>query len=220
MVALARAGAANLVGVELDDNVARLAELRARGLPSAQIITDDAALLDFPASSFDAVTSIHVVEHVADADNYVATIARLLKPGGQLLIACPNRLWPIETHSTYPLVSFLPKRLRFELGSLLEHRRWLSENARGGARNLTLYESDFSSRTLRRLLRKHGFEAREMNPPVMWASGSNGAVVRAVEAARKRAPVRAQQVVADLVSRQLQGVFRLTKERAARAEGD
>lgn len=215
MVALAQAGAAELVGVELDENVARLAELRARSLPSARIITDDAALLDLPASSFDAATSIHVIEHVADPDGYVATMARLLKPAGRLLIACPNRFWPLETHSTFPLASYVPKRLRFGLGSMLEHRRWLSENARAGARNLTLYESDFSSRSLRRLLRRHGFEAVEMNPPALWASGANGAVVRAVDATRKRTPPRAQQAFSDLASRQLQGVFRLAEGRGA-----
>lgn len=45
----------------------------------------------FADSSFDAITSFQVVEHVWDVDAYVAELARLLRPGGVAVIATPDR---------------------------------------------------------------------------------------------------------------------------------
>ena len=52
-------------------------------------------------------------------------MVRVLKPGGRLVLFCPNRLYPFETHGHYwrgryhfgntPLVNYLPDRLRNRL---------------------------------------------------------------------------------------------------------
>jgi SAM-dependent methyltransferase len=54
--------------------------------------------LDFAAETFDAVTTIEVLEHVRDLDRSIAEVHRVLKPGGRFLITSPNRLFPFETH--------------------------------------------------------------------------------------------------------------------------
>lgn len=41
--------------------------------------------------SFDAVCSFQVLEHVKDPDAYLAEARRVLRPGGQLLLATPDR---------------------------------------------------------------------------------------------------------------------------------
>ncbi len=207
LIALAQAGATELIGVELDPNVAGLAELRTQTLPSVRILTEDASLLDLERDSFDLVASVHVVEHVKAPDSYVATIARLVRPGGRVLLACPNRFWPIEPHSTLPLVNYLPKHLRLALGSFLQDRSWLSENSRRRAQALSLYENDFTLWSLLRLLRRHGFEAAEVNPPGVWDAGNTGLLVRGLDAARVRVPDRAQRAFAAVASAQLQGIF-------------
>lgn len=54
--------------------------------------------LPFGDGTFDAVTAIEVLEHVADLDGCLAETYRVLKPGGQLLLTSPNRWFPVETH--------------------------------------------------------------------------------------------------------------------------
>lgn len=81
--------------------------------------------LPFPAASFDTVLSHEVLEHVRDDAMALAEIARVLRPGGRLIVFVPNRLYPFETHGCYwrgryrfgniPLVNWLPDRWRHRL---------------------------------------------------------------------------------------------------------
>lgn len=67
-------------------------------------------VLPFPAKSFDLVISNHVIEHIPDQAKHLAEIRRVLKPGGLVYLATPNRIWPIETHYKLPLLTILPRR--------------------------------------------------------------------------------------------------------------
>src|SRR5699024_8650274 len=54
--------------------------------------------LAFDRDTFDAVTAIEVLEHVADLDTTIDEIHRVLVPGGRLLLTSPNQWFPFETH--------------------------------------------------------------------------------------------------------------------------
>ena len=87
---------------------ARLAELRERGWNVQGIEPDAAAAavardfymvpvvvgtLDegaFAPSSFDAIVMTHVIEHVSDPLPLLVLCRTLLRPGGQLVVTCPN----------------------------------------------------------------------------------------------------------------------------------
>ena len=81
--------------------------------------------LPFADGCFDLILSHEVIEHVEDDRACVAAMVRLLKPGGRLVLFCPNRLYPFETHGHYwrgryhfgnvPLVNYLPDRWRNRL---------------------------------------------------------------------------------------------------------
>ena len=81
--------------------------------------------LPFAAASFDTVFSHEVLEHVVDDAVSLAEIARVLRPGGRLVLFLPNRLYPFETHGHYwrgeyhfgntPLINWLPDRWRNQL---------------------------------------------------------------------------------------------------------
>ena len=81
--------------------------------------------LPFPSSCFDMILSHEVIEHVRDDRAAVREMVRCLKPGGRLILFCPNRGYPVETHGIYwrgryyfgnkPFVNYLPRRLRDRL---------------------------------------------------------------------------------------------------------
>ncbi len=64
--------------------------------------------LPFSNNSFDLVVSNHVIEHVPDAGLHLSEIFRVLKPGGLVYLATPNRLWPYEVHNKTYFLHYLP----------------------------------------------------------------------------------------------------------------
>lgn len=72
-------------GVEFDPVAVNNA--RASGL---NVHLGDLASQDFPESSFDAVVSSHVIEHLPDPEGFLYECCRLLKPGGTLVAYAPN----------------------------------------------------------------------------------------------------------------------------------
>ena len=98
----------------------------------AQVAVPDAALqvaagerLPYADGSLDVVLSHEVIEHVDDDQQALVEALRVLRPGGRLLLFCPNRLYPFETHGHYwrgsyhfgntPLINWLPNRWRNRL---------------------------------------------------------------------------------------------------------
>ncbi|RME86337.1 MAG: class I SAM-dependent methyltransferase [Caldilineae bacterium] len=88
-------------------------------------VTAACEALPFPAGSFDTVLSHEVLEHVQDDVRSLQEIARVLKPGGRLVLFVPNRLYFFETHGHYwrgryhfgntPFINWLPDRWRNRL---------------------------------------------------------------------------------------------------------
>jgi SAM-dependent methyltransferase len=111
---------ADVHGIDVDP--ARVAKA-SKTLPN--IRQASAEELPYPDDTFDLVFSHEVLEHVPDDRRAVAEACRVLKPGGHLVIFCPNRWYPFETHGCYwrgtyhfgniPLVNYLPNRWRDRL---------------------------------------------------------------------------------------------------------
>ena len=90
-----------------------------------QVICGVGEYLPFPESSFDLILSNEVIEHVSDDVQAVREMIRTLKPGGRLVLFCPNRGYPYETHGIYRkgvyqfgnklFVNYLPRRWRDKL---------------------------------------------------------------------------------------------------------
>jgi len=81
--------------------------------------------LPFKNGTFDMVLSNEVIEHVQDDRRTIEESVAVLKTGGRLILFCPNRGYPFETHGVYwrgryrfgniPLVNYLPCRWRDRL---------------------------------------------------------------------------------------------------------
>ena len=110
----------HVTGVEVDLAAGRQAAAR---LPD--IVLAPAERLPFAPCSFDVVFSHEVIEHVADDRAAAAEMVRVAAPCGRIVLFCPNRLYPFETHGHYwrgryrfgntPLVNWLPNALRNRL---------------------------------------------------------------------------------------------------------
>lgn len=72
--------------------------------------------LPFEDRSFDVVFCNAVVEHVGDRRRQREFLAEALRVGKAAFVSTPNRWYPIETHTVFPLVHYLPPRaFRFVL---------------------------------------------------------------------------------------------------------
>ncbi len=84
-----------------------------------------AEAIPYCSNHFDTVLSNEVIEHVVDDRAAVSEMVRVLKPGGRLILFCPNRWYPVEQHGHYwkgkyhfgntPLINYLPDRWRNKL---------------------------------------------------------------------------------------------------------
>jgi SAM-dependent methyltransferase len=77
--------------VALDLGTRLLREVRAKC--AVPCVAGSALELPFADASFDAVVSSEVIEHTPDPRRAVCDYARVLKPGGYLVLTCPNRVW-------------------------------------------------------------------------------------------------------------------------------
>jgi SAM-dependent methyltransferase len=73
-------------GIELSPTAAEYA----RGHFGLDVLTGRLEDSDFPAASFDAITLWDVLEHVYEPRRTLAELARLLRPGGVLVMSLPN----------------------------------------------------------------------------------------------------------------------------------
>jgi 2-polyprenyl-3-methyl-5-hydroxy-6-metoxy-1,4-benzoquinol methylase len=58
---------------------------------------------------FDAIFSVHVLEHVPDLPAVFRAMTSVLAPGGAMAHICPNYTLPYEPHLGIPLVPFAPQ---------------------------------------------------------------------------------------------------------------
>ena len=59
--------------------------------PNLDFYQMDAVELKFQDSTFDVIVSFEVIEHIVDFRRYLREIARVLKPGGIVVLSTPNR---------------------------------------------------------------------------------------------------------------------------------
>ncbi len=169
LLACQQHGATHLVGIEVEPVLHELAQLRLAGTGIESLLTDGNTV-PLPDATFDVIFSIHVIEHVVSPPLYMAEMARLLKPGGVVLLSCPNRLWPQEPHARLPFLPYLPISTAKALCTRRSQSKRLSEAIRRQYHTGTLLNHYFSFFGLRRLCRRAGLEFVEVNPTGLFAA--------------------------------------------------
>jgi SAM-dependent methyltransferase len=113
---------------------------RSLDLPADDLVVGDVTALPFGDATFDAVISLGVVEHVgtltghlslapdwqAQRARYAAELQRVTRPGGRILLACPNKRFPIDLqHGPNDELTHAPWRTRiFERLGINVHPTW------------------------------------------------------------------------------------------------
>lgn len=103
---LALQGASEVVGVDKNIQAVEYAQ-RHHAHAAAQYIAGDAErLVSFEDHSFDMIISFETLEHLQNPQKCISEFKRLLKPGGQIFLSCPNDLAVPFFASPYHLHSF------------------------------------------------------------------------------------------------------------------
>ena len=77
--------------VGLDYDALTVAHVR-RAYPRVHAVRGNLATLPLALSTVDVVANLQVIEHLWDQAGFLAECARVLRPGGRLLVTTPNRI--------------------------------------------------------------------------------------------------------------------------------
>jgi ubiquinone/menaquinone biosynthesis C-methylase UbiE len=155
-----------------------------QGMPGVELVACAAEQLPFDDAGFDLVAASDVIEHVQSPQRFAAEAARVLRPGGLLFLATPNRYsLGLEPHVRLWGVGYLSRRaaeryVRAARGVSYDHVHLLSLPS------------------LRTLLSAAGFDTTIVSPEIPEPSqgmygGTELKLVRAYNRARRVGPARA-----------------------------
>ena len=80
--------------------------------------------LPFKDNTFDIVISNHVIEHVPNQQRHVDEIFRVLKNGGIVYLATPNKYWLTDPHYRLYFISWMPNGLAKRYLTIMKGKGW------------------------------------------------------------------------------------------------
>lgn len=89
--ALLASRAASVVGIDVSPDAIAHAQRAYGSLAHARFERASCTALPLPDASIDLAVSFETVEHISEQSAFVAELARVLAPGGILLMSCPNK---------------------------------------------------------------------------------------------------------------------------------
>ncbi|MEO0632491.1 MAG: class I SAM-dependent methyltransferase, partial [Planctomycetota bacterium] len=94
---LAEQGAASVLGLDIDPQTIDYAN-RYHAHDAVRFVASDVTALPADTGSIDLVTSFETIEHLQEPARLVAEFARVLSPGGVLVLSTPNDLGTTDHH--------------------------------------------------------------------------------------------------------------------------
>lgn len=123
---LARAGAEEVVGVDVAEAVVEVA--REQEAPGINFTVGDVRDLDMEDDRFDLVVCFEVIEHITDGQRVIEELRRVLAPDGVLVISSPNRDAYVSGNPHH-VHEYLPDELRAALAEAFTNvRLWRQHN--------------------------------------------------------------------------------------------
>lgn len=145
----------------LDSSEESIRWTKAKGLP--EVVKGDVCDLPFDTGSFDLVLATDVLEHVDHDGQAVAEIARILKPGGHVLITVPTftMLWGLQDIVAH-------HKRRYRMPQLLQlTKRTNLQPTRSYYFNFVLFIPILLARRLMKLMKVQLKSEAEVNSPLL-----------------------------------------------------
>ncbi|MDR2409455.1 MAG: class I SAM-dependent methyltransferase [Bacteroidales bacterium] len=95
--------------------------------PEVKTVLYDGRIFPFENKVFDIGWSNAVIEHVGGEDQQVQFLKELNRTCKKIYFTTPNRYFPFEVHTRYPLIHWLPKRI-FDRILKLTPKKWAAGN--------------------------------------------------------------------------------------------
>ncbi len=120
--------------------------------PMVNSVIYDGGIFPFDDNYFDIGWSNAVIEHVGDEEAQILFLKELKRTCKRLYFTTPNKYFPFEVHTRYPLIHWLPKRT---FDNILQYtpKKWASGD----------YMYLLSRRKLERILYNAGIENYEIH---------------------------------------------------------
>ncbi|MDR0361591.1 MAG: class I SAM-dependent methyltransferase [Planctomycetota bacterium] len=77
--------------------------------PDVKTVVYDGTVFPFADKQFDVCWSNAVIEHVGDRDRQILLLREIRRVSRAAYITTPNRCFPFEVHTKFPLLHWLPK---------------------------------------------------------------------------------------------------------------
>jgi len=151
-ISLCRIGAKKVYGVDVEEDSVEMATMRAAECGFSDRMDfrylEDTSRLPFEDAFFDVILCQGVMEHIPPnlRARHLEEVWRTLKPSGLLFIMeTPNRVWPIDGHTTgLPLVPYMPLRMArwfsFRFSGKVNRNATLEQLIYAGIRGVTYWE--------------------------------------------------------------------------------
>jgi MPBQ/MSBQ methyltransferase len=175
-----------LAGFEVELSRQRLARAEPAADPVAVFHKGDAGRLPFPDGKFQIVTLFNVLEHVPDYRMVLAEAARVLLPGGRLIVVCPNyAAFRKEAHYHVPWLPMFPRHFASA------YLRWLGRNPGFFERDIYYCANWGVLSALKSLgLRASSLDMLRLDHPELFASARARSVLNFIGKAHLRMPLK------------------------------
>jgi len=120
----------------------------ARGGNEFKTVKYDGKIFPFNDKSFDIGFCNAVIEHVGDKNAQILFVKEISRVCKKVFLTTPNRFFPVETHTRWPFIHWLPDSLFLKILSKTKKKFWAS--------NLHL----LSENSLKKILEEAGLKDR------------------------------------------------------------
>lgn len=141
---LSSSGASLVIGADLSINAVKYAQEHFQTDRVYWVVMDGRAL-GFGPDTFDVIVSLETIEHISDYRRFLRELARILRPGGVLLLSTPNKTWHEASGlppNPYHIYEFTPLELKEILTTYFKEVTLLGQDVSpAGRRRISEWEN-------------------------------------------------------------------------------